>query len=186
MKYLLPAFLCVTSGLASALNNSNSTIRSPQTCGNPPDALPFYRSYKSTVVDHFYTTNVQQVNGAIANALYALEGVAALVFGTQEESTVPFYRLYKDTATDNFYTTSTTARDNAMAVGYVPVASDPVTYIYPSQICGSVPFYRLYHETKKDNFYTTSEAERLTFLANGYTDIEIAGYVLPITASQCS
>jgi hypothetical protein len=40
---------------------------------------------------------------------------------------------------------------------------------------------------EKDNFYTISEAERLDFIANhGYTDIEIAGYVLPVTQStQC-
>jgi hypothetical protein len=109
------------------------------------------------------------------------------VFVTQEESTVPFYRLYSSTATDNFYTISTAERDNALNHGYATVNSDPLTFIYPAQICGSVPFYRLYHAVEKDNFYTISEAERLDFIANhGYTDIEIAGYVLPVTQStQC-
>ncbi|KAJ7918382.1 hypothetical protein B0H13DRAFT_1607407, partial [Mycena leptocephala] len=149
--------------------------------------LPFYRSYKSTVVDHFYTTNVNLVTDAAVGSLYALQGVAALVFATQEESTVPFYRLYNDAATDNFYTISTTERDNALQNGYISAASDPFTYIYPTQVCGSVPFYRLYHQTKKDNFYTISESERLDFISNqGYTDIEIAGYVLPVTAAQCA
>jgi hypothetical protein len=127
------------------------------------------------------------LNQAITTFGYAVQSVAALVFVTQEESTVPFYRLLSTTASDNFYTISTTERDNALQNGYVVVAGDPFTYIYPTQVCGSVPYYRLYHETKKDNFYTTSESERLDFIANqGYTDIEISGYVLPVTSTQCA
>jgi hypothetical protein len=115
---------------------------------------------------------------------YILQGVAAYVFGTQEESTVPFYRL--STTSDNFYTISETERASALANGYVVPPNNPVTYIYPTQICGSIPFYRLYHAAKTDNFYTTLESERLEFIADGYTDIEIAGYVLPATAAQCA
>jgi hypothetical protein len=117
---------------------------------------------------------------------YALQGVAALVFGTQEESTAPFYRLANRVTTDNFYTISDTERASALQNGYIVPPNNPVTYIYPTQICASVPFYRLYHEVKIDNFYTTSESERLEFIANGYTDIEIAGYVLPVTSTQCA
>ncbi|KAJ6563860.1 hypothetical protein B0H19DRAFT_942391, partial [Mycena capillaripes] len=154
------------------------------TCGDPIDARPFYRGYNPTEVDHFYTPNVNIVNQV--NAGWPLQGVAALVFVAQEESTVPFYRLHSTSATDNFYTISTTERYNAINAGYLLVTGDPFTFIYPTQVCGSVPFYRLYHETKKDNFYTTSESERLDFIANqGYTDIEIAGYVLPVTSTQC-
>jgi hypothetical protein len=44
----------------------------------------------------------------------------------------------------------------------------------------------LNHEKKFDNFYTTSEWERRDFISNlGYTNIEIAGYVLPVTAALC-
>ncbi|KAJ7722716.1 hypothetical protein B0H16DRAFT_1896069 [Mycena metata] len=158
--------------------------RSADTCGNPADALPFYRAYNPAGVDHFYTADVNVLLFSIGN--YPLQEVAALVFVTQESSTVPFYRLYNSAATDNFYTTSTTEMDNALRNGYVNVTGDPFTYIYPTQVCGSVPFYRLYHETKLDNFYTTSETERLDFIANqGYTDIEIAGYVLPLALTQC-
>ncbi|KAJ7292538.1 hypothetical protein C8J57DRAFT_1266265 [Mycena rebaudengoi] len=159
-------------------------------CGDPIHAVPFYRSYKPAAVDHFYTTNVNIVTRAITGASYSLQGVAALVFVTQEESTVPFYRLAIDgpgVAPDNFYTISTTERDNALQNGYLNVSSDPFTFIYPTQVCESVPFYHLFHKTKTDNFYTTSESEGLDFLANqGYTDIGIAGYVLPVTSIQCA
>jgi hypothetical protein len=116
---------------------------------------------------------------------YLLQGVAAYVFGSQEESTVPFYRLASASGSDNFYTISETERASALANGYAVPANNPVTYIYPTQICGSVPLYRLFHAAKIDNFYTTLEWERQEFIADGYTYIEIAGYVLPATAAQC-
>jgi hypothetical protein len=56
--------------------------------------VPFYRSYSSTNVDHFYTTDVTNLSNDILNAAYVLQSVAAFVFVTQEESTVQFYRLY--------------------------------------------------------------------------------------------
>ncbi|KAJ7758693.1 hypothetical protein B0H16DRAFT_1720783 [Mycena metata] len=188
MKYIIPAIFFITVALGGAVSSSDPVMRSAQTCGDPSDALPFYRSYQSSNVDHYYTTNVELVTEAITfTAPYVLQEVAAFVFATQEESTVPFYRLYKSSATDNLCTTNTTERDNAIAIGYVPVANDLSTFIYPTQICGSVPFYRLYNAAKMDNFYTTSESERVDFIANqGYADVEIAGYVLPSTASQCS
>ncbi|KAJ7758692.1 hypothetical protein B0H16DRAFT_1720782 [Mycena metata] len=188
MKYIISAIFFITVALSGAVSSSDPVMRSAQTCGDPSDALPFYRSYRSSGVDHYYTTNVELVSASIASSSppYVLQEVAAFVFATQEEPTIPFYRLYKSSATDNLYTTNTTERDNAIAIGYVPVASDPFTYIYPTQICGSVPFYRLYNAAKIDNFYSTSESERLDFIANqGYEDVEIAGYVLPSTASQC-
>ncbi|KAJ7190442.1 hypothetical protein GGX14DRAFT_507223 [Mycena pura] len=118
-------------------------------------------------------------------AKYPLQGVAAMVFVTNEESTVPFTRLFNPSATDTFYTTSTTELDAALQSGYSLVTGDPETFIYPTQICGSVPFYRLFNGNAKDNFYTTSESERTSFLSQGYADVEIAGYVLPFEASQC-
>ncbi|KAJ7807522.1 hypothetical protein B0H13DRAFT_1510919, partial [Mycena leptocephala] len=143
----------------NSVNLPHTRKRSANTCGDPTDALPFYRGYNPTVVDHYYTVDVNAVNAAVSSQGYPLQGVATLVFVTQEQSTVPFYHLYSSTATGHLYTISTTERDNALNNGYVPVAGDPITYIYPTQVCGSVPFYRLYHETKLDNFYTTLESE---------------------------
>ncbi|KAJ7927956.1 hypothetical protein B0H13DRAFT_1860995 [Mycena leptocephala] len=190
MKYILSAiFISLAVGSATALHTQEpgpDAIRSADTCGDQTNAQPFYRTYRPTNTDHWYTTNVGLVINAVVN-LQSLEGVAALVFVTQEESTVPFYRLFNTATTDNFYTISTTERDNALQNGYAHVTQDPFTYIYPTQMCGSVPFYRLYHETKKINFYTTSVSERLAFITSqGYTDIDIAGYVLPVAPTQCT
>ncbi|KAJ7878380.1 hypothetical protein B0H14DRAFT_3778520, partial [Mycena olivaceomarginata] len=98
---------------------------------------------------------------------FALQGVAAPIFVTQEESTVPFYRLNTAT-THNFYTISKTEIDAALQNGWRIAAADTF-YIYPTQVYGSIPFYRLYNATKMANFYTISESERLDFNANqGY------------------
>ncbi|KAJ7886073.1 hypothetical protein B0H13DRAFT_1889350 [Mycena leptocephala] len=159
--------------------------RSSNTCGDPTDALPFYRVYNPSIVTYRWSTSTV----VASSPGVTFEGVAALVFVTQEESTVPFYRLSNAATTDNFYTISTTERDSALQNGYIfgGAGTDSVYYIYPTQICGSVPFYRLYQESTKTNFYTISESERLDYIANhGYTDIEIAGYVLPLASNQCS
>ncbi|KAJ7876885.1 hypothetical protein B0H14DRAFT_3436341 [Mycena olivaceomarginata] len=180
MKFLLPAIvLAVTVNLAVAQNIS----RSAQNCGQIRGDLR-----RSCFGDHFYTARLNIANQQIRPGGYALEGVAALVFLIQEESTVPFYRVFNSAAWDNLYTTNITERDSALKAGYTnPVDGDAVQYIYPTPICGSVPFYRLYNSVIKDNFYTTSESERLEFISNqGYADMGIAGYVLPFQARQCS
>ncbi|KAJ7936552.1 hypothetical protein B0H13DRAFT_2649365 [Mycena leptocephala] len=134
---------------------------------------------------YLYTINVKQVTNAIAGDGYILEDVAALVFITQEESTVPLYRLFSATAVDNIYTTSTTERDNAIKNGYTLITVLQA-YAYPTQVCGSVPFYHLFASSQNTNFYTASASERLDFIANGYQDMGIAGYVLPVSATQCA
>ncbi|KAJ6518495.1 hypothetical protein DFH09DRAFT_1048484 [Mycena vulgaris] len=188
MKYILSAIIIsLAVGLPSTLSvqAAHTQIRSSETCGDPANAAPFYRSYNPTAVDHFYSATLGAVTDAIKNAGYVLEDLAGFVFTTQELSTVPFYHLYNPAATDNFYTTSAMALANAVQNGYSIVANNPFTFIYPTQVCGSIPFFHLYHGTKQDNFYTTSDAERQSFIANGYTDIDIAGYVLPVSPAQC-
>ncbi|KAJ7712789.1 hypothetical protein B0H16DRAFT_1436434, partial [Mycena metata] len=195
MKYMLcitlfSSVVGVVSALPLAVATGGPAIRASETCGGSTNAVPFYRSFASSVVDHFYTAQVTLVNNAVnvgsGASGFLLEEVAGLVFATQEESTVPFYRLGSAAATDNFYTISTAERDAALQNGYSVFANDPNTYIYPTQICGSVPFYRLFSAAGQDNFYTTSESERLDFILNrGYADVEIAGYVLPVLPTQC-
>ncbi|KAF7355824.1 hypothetical protein MVEN_00910600 [Mycena venus] len=168
MKYVVSAlFVSWAFGLASAFNIQEpgaNVKRSNDTCGNPTSGVPFYRLYNAAGIDHFYTTDVTELIGACN--VNPLQEVATVVFLLQEESTVPFYRLRNVAKSDNFYTISTTERDNAIQNDYVLFAPNPVTYIYPTQICGSIPFYRLINVAKVDNFYTTSEAERLRFITD--------------------
>ncbi|KAJ7175031.1 hypothetical protein C8R43DRAFT_873285, partial [Mycena crocata] len=143
--------------------------------------VPFYRSYNSAQIDHWYTPDVAQINVFDCGG-WVLQGVTGLAFVTQAPGTTPFFRVWNGAVGDNFYTTSTTERDAALRNGYVVDATSvPVTYIYPNQICGSIPLFRLFSSSGQDNFYTTSQAERVDFVANrGYADVSIAGYVLPL------
>lgn len=166
-----------------------SQIRTTETCGNPAHAVPFYRSYHSARIDHWYTADVQRINQFVQVPQgFALEGVAGLVFVTNEPGTTPFYRLYSATVGDNYYTISTAERDAALKNGYsFDDVSYPLTYIYPNQTCGSVPLFHLYHRSKQDNFYTTSDSERVDVISNrGYVDADVgvAGYVLPLGPSR--
>ncbi|KAF7346880.1 hypothetical protein MVEN_01440000 [Mycena venus] len=172
------ARFALLSGYAALVSASNVT---QSTCGNPADAVPFYRSYHSANVDHWYTPDVAQINTYNPQG-FALQGVAGLVFITQEPGTTPFYRLYNSALTDNFYTISLAEKVAAEQNGYITDGvSVPVSYIYPTQVCGSIPLFRLYSASGQDNFYTTSEAERINAIANGgYADVEIAGYILPV------
>ncbi|KAJ7243539.1 hypothetical protein C8J57DRAFT_1366112 [Mycena rebaudengoi] len=185
MKHILPAILLsVMVGPTSALYSSNTpraAARSAETCGDPAHALPFYRIYAASITEHFYTPDVIAVSVGIRNNAYNLEKVAAMVFVTQEESTVPFFRLVcgSESATYNLWTISTTERDDSIKKKCL-LAPAAQAYIYPTQICGSVPFYRADNVAKTDILYTTSESEQLDFIANqGFTDMGIAGYVLP-------
>ncbi|KAJ6496828.1 hypothetical protein DFH09DRAFT_1336375 [Mycena vulgaris] len=165
--------------LTLAVIFSALTIRSSATCGDPTLVVPFYRSYESAGVDHLYSTDVANINTNIVNGITVFQGVAGLVFVTQEVLTVQFYRLFSGTARDHFYTTSTTERDAALQNGYVLQAE--TIYIYPAQICGSIPLFHLFSAAGKDNFYTTSEVERLKFITTlGYADVGIAGYIFPV------
>ncbi|KAJ7734848.1 hypothetical protein B0H16DRAFT_1695786 [Mycena metata] len=158
-------------------------MRTTETCGDPLNAVPYYRTYSSSFVSHALTANAPALNGGVLNG-YGLQTVAGLVFVTQELSTVPFYRL--QSGNHIFYTTSTTERDAAIAAGYGVYTAEPVVYIYPTQVCGSVPFYRLYLAAAQDTVYTISQSERLEFIGQGYEDVEIAGYLLPLGNTQCT
>ncbi|KAJ7043766.1 hypothetical protein C8F04DRAFT_1229241 [Mycena alexandri] len=188
--------LSLLTTLVSALRGSKpasatqAQTRSAQTCGDPADAVPFYSLFNSATVDYYYTADAGLVDTVFpAPSGYALQGVAGLVFVTQEESTVPFYRLHQllaNSVNNNFFTTNTTERDLAIQQGFSLTPTDPLTFIYPTEICGAVPFYRVFNPGAQANFYTTSESRRLDFIANqGYEDLGIAGYILPLVATQC-
>ncbi|KAJ7737053.1 hypothetical protein B0H16DRAFT_1730473 [Mycena metata] len=190
MKHILLALLLsVTVFLTSARNTTSIDAarvagRSAETCGNPADAVLYYTLVVTGTGEYVYFSDLTGVNTELRGGTWTLQAVEAMVFLTQEVSTVPFFRLDSTSAPEVFYTASTTELINALNNGYELVG--PEVYIYPTQICGSVPFYYLRNAAKISNFYTTSESERLAFIANGYTDVEISGYVLPVGCSQCS
>ncbi|KAF8189105.1 hypothetical protein K438DRAFT_1593415 [Mycena galopus ATCC 62051] len=167
----------------------HSQIRTPQTCGDPALGVPFYRTYHSGYVDHWYTSGVNLINEYLPQG-YPLEGVTGLVFVTSEPGTTQLYRLFSQTVQNNYYTTSTAERDAALKNGYLADELwSPKTWIYANQICGSIPLFHLYNGSQKDSFYTTSDSERIDFISNReYVEasIPIEGYVLPVGPSQCA
>ncbi|KAG0701107.1 hypothetical protein DFH29DRAFT_1000504 [Suillus ampliporus] len=156
--------------------------------GNPPDheccdsalAVGLLRAYQPVYLDHFYTTDVDEMNSAVTNLGYDAEGTTAYVFTASETSTIPLYRMYNPTVVDHFYTTSYSEVQNAAAndgYNYEEIAA----YVYATNICGSIPLYRLYSAAGTDHFYTTSASEAENAAANlGYTSEGIAAYVLPV------
>ncbi|KAF7328358.1 hypothetical protein MVEN_02551300 [Mycena venus] len=187
LKHILALLLFVTVGLTSARNTtgidaSQAAGRSAETCGDPADALPYYRVSPKNA-EYLYFADPALVQTAVGG--WTLQAVAGLVFATQEVSTVPFYTLFLKTGGEVLLVANTTELADALNSGYV-LSGEPEVYIYPTQICGSVPFYYLNNAAKKSNFYTAVESERLDFITNqGYTDVYIAGYVLPLGCSQC-
>ncbi|KAF7374146.1 hypothetical protein MSAN_00296000 [Mycena sanguinolenta] len=186
MKNFLPAII-LSFSLSSEVNPANRhnlkhARRKPAAI--PPTPFPSSAPMVPASPSRFYSRDVVIITEVVKSD-YVFEAVAAMVFATQEESTVPFYRLGNAAGEYSFWTTNTTERDAAIKAGFLLVTSDQ-SYIYPTQICGSVPFYRVSGSGGKDTVYTTSDSERLQFVSQGFVDLGIAGYVLPFDAIQCS
>jgi hypothetical protein len=147
-------------------------------CGDLARAVPFLRAYNAGVANHFYTTNVPEMQNALNNLGYIFEGTTGHLFPSQEPGTVPLYRLYSAINTDHFYTASAAERDSATAgIRLGPYASEGVAgYIYPDAVCGGQPLYRMY-KAGTDHFYTASTSERNDAVQNGWSDEGVAGYL---------
>ncbi|KAJ8692292.1 hypothetical protein PTI98_009619 [Pleurotus ostreatus] len=147
-------------------------------CPEPSKSVFLLRGFKSHGMDHFYTTNVEEMNNAVSKLSFKKESHAAKVYTHPEVNTIPLHRVFNGHANDHFYTTSSYERDNAIhKLGYKD--EGVAAHIFATQICGSVPLHRLYNEHGKNHFYTISESEAATAAHNGYTREGVAGFVLP-------
>ncbi|KAJ7752402.1 hypothetical protein B0H14DRAFT_425262 [Mycena olivaceomarginata] len=147
-----------------------------QTCGADAcgtTVVPFWRSYKSAIVDHFYTASPTEFLSSANTFSYSFEGVAAGVFSSKEGASVPLFRL--NNGANHFYTTNATEVSEFIAAGYGLELT--AAWVYNECICGSHPLFRLFDPKKGDHFYTTSESEVQAFLAQGYVSQGIAAFV---------
>ncbi|KAJ7895728.1 hypothetical protein B0H13DRAFT_2338693 [Mycena leptocephala] len=144
LKHIFALLLSVTVGLISATEYYHRRRRTSD-C-DPADALPFYRLLAGTV-EYLYLADPAIVQSDI-RAGWTLQTVAALVFATQEVSTVPLYTLFLKAGGKILYVADQTELANALNNGY-GLSGEPEVYIYPTQICGSVPFYYLNNAAKK-------------------------------------
>ncbi|RPD75100.1 hypothetical protein L226DRAFT_560225 [Lentinus tigrinus ALCF2SS1-7] len=178
MKLVITAltafFILQTSSLPTP--KPDPELETRQSCDNL-NLVPLLRAYSSKQTDHFYTTDVEEMQHAIAKDTYRSEGNEALVLFDPVPGSVALYRLWSKTFTDHFYTTSESERDAAIAGGKYDFEGI-TAWVFPTQACGSVPLYRLVNEVIEDHFYTTDATERDEVIAhNGYIDQGVAGYV---------
>lgn len=168
---IIGAFLYLTSSAATSCSSGY---------------IPYYRMYKGSVGDHFYTTSGSERNKAVNSYGYKNEGTAACVkaVNTQQDNkpnhnlftTCPagyskFYRFYSKTTKDHLYTTSLTERTtilvnhwydaegiSACVANQLPLFEQKKT----GKICddGLQPFHRLFSPKTGDHFYTRSLSER--------------------------
>ena len=73
-------------------------------------SVPLYRYFHNTAVDHFYTTNTQEIGtttpGQTGKNGYVSEGITGYCFPSSKPGTIPLYRYYNPSAYDHFYTTN--------------------------------------------------------------------------------
>ncbi|KAL0953017.1 hypothetical protein HGRIS_007221 [Hohenbuehelia grisea] len=141
-------------------------------------AVPLLRAYSSSLTDHFYTTDPQEMEMAV-KAGYVQRGYAGRVFQTRQPYTVAFYRLWNEGGSDHFYTTSMDMRDILVKRGFTDEGI--AGYVFDKQrYRENVPLYRLHHQKDIDTFYTVSWKEKeYAKQYYGYTEQPTAAYVFP-------
>ncbi|KAF5359512.1 hypothetical protein D9756_002977 [Leucocoprinus leucothites] len=176
----LLSFFCATIGMVSAIPTGETIRTTPnQTTTDPictpiEQAVPLFRLYAASIIDHFYTASSAEVEHVTTVQGFVLESTTGLVFPTQVPGTVPLHRLYNSTTFDHFYTTTL---NPSTIQGYEVFGIDG--YIYPDERCGAVPWFRLHNSIVADHIYTTSVVERDNAARANYVFEGIAGYVLP-------
>ncbi|KAJ4465467.1 hypothetical protein C8R41DRAFT_97863 [Lentinula lateritia] len=164
-----------SSILVLALANSSSL------CADTLASVPFLRASSIIQSDHFYTTNISEIEGTLANGVFAFDGNSAFLWSTPQPGTIPLFRLYNENSTDHFYTMSSDELPEMMARGwaYDTAPNHTAGYVYPFSICGAAPIYRLFNPTITDHFYTMDIAECQSAVKdNGYQDQGIAGFAI--------
>ena len=148
---------------------------------------PLFRYWKSSVSDHFYTTNWKEIDQVIPDRRgrhdYVAEGIACMLITRRASyETVPLYRYYKGGTQDHFYTTNSqeigTTTPGQIGYKFEGIAG----YCYSSPTEYTVPLYRYWQPNKADHFYTTNSAEIGTTThgqtgKHGYVSEGIACYV---------
>lgn len=123
----------------------------------------FYRYLNSTIGDHYYTTNYNELGAGAGGYVY--EGPACKVYKQKEPGTVPLYRYLNSSRGDHFYTANYNELGGG-AFGYI--LEGVACYVYTSPLePGGKTFYRYDNDNIGDHYYTVNYNE-LGSGAGGY------------------
>jgi hypothetical protein len=164
-----------------------------------------YRYWSASNVDHFYTTNRDEIGSAIASQFMAIFGKTAghvggylyeggefAVFNQPHDGLIPVYRYYNNSTSDHFYTPNAyeIGTTNQGQVGNHGYTSEGVLgYVSPVPFPGSMPVHRYWQETTHDHFYTVNVDEIGTTNIgssgkHGYKYEGIIGYAYPAESNR--
>ena len=101
-------------------------------------SVPLYRYFRVSGVDHFYTTNGNEIGTTTpgqGNYGYSNEGIAGYCFSSFKPGTIPLYRYFHSVGFDHFYTT------NSQEIGTTnPGATGKHGYVAEGIACYVLPY----------------------------------------------
>lgn len=117
--------------------------------------VPLFRYHNNEILDHFYTTNFNEIRTTIpqqvGNLNYTFESIAGYVYKTQRAGTIPIFR-YLGPQGDHFYT--------RVQQDYPEYTSENIGfYAYSQDNAEFSKVYRYYEGNKINHFYTINAAE---------------------------
>lgn len=154
--------------LNQAANDIADIIKSIQDQAYPFVPVPnaVYRFYNTRTGTHFYTPDVDEALGVIANLsyIYSYEGIA--YFADPTRNSQPLYRFYNKSNGSHFYTASPDEAGTVMARWGGIYSYDGPTYsVCLAPEASGKPVYRFYNARLGTHFYTADESERATVQA---------------------
>ncbi|TFK19153.1 hypothetical protein FA15DRAFT_709243 [Coprinopsis marcescibilis] len=101
-----------------------------------PNTIPLYLIYRSSPSkgDHFYTTDLSEKEGLLANNSDQCEdrGIVAFVFKDETSGGVPLHRLWNAELNDHMYTVSESEKEALMTREFV--YEGVIGYVYPGTV----------------------------------------------------
>ncbi|MBA3644133.1 MAG: hypothetical protein H0W59_08725 [Chloroflexia bacterium] len=148
-----------------------------------PTRIPLFRLRRMvgpTVVEHFYTSSVEEHREAMYHHGYELEGVIGLIYSGAAPGTDPLVRLWHQPSRRHSLTAHPENLAAAVATGtYQHEGVAGYVFNTPNRP-GTIPLYALVSRATNAHLYTTEPAERDAALAAGYEALGIACWVYPV------
>jgi len=140
------------------------------------ESIPLYRLYNPHSLDHFYTSDAAERDGAHSPGWHN-EGTACRIMTSIKYGAIPLYRMWN--GKDHFYTANLSEIESvAKNIPSYRLETHP-GFVFPTQIEGTIALYRLFHPWGGDHFYTCDDAEKARCVTGGWKDEGDVGFVFP-------